>query len=289
MPQSFYTVCYPNTGLEIKRIRLSNPVRIKLEGLFDDQKTELLADVQNEVDFDGDWHPESDEILTIDPTPEIQSCINVINNPAVNITDLDIAAQGTHPVKAIFTGSANNGQTELLMQKFSPSQILGRNKLALLLNNNTFGELTGDAFTLDGKLVCIIEGGKVKFKSFHNLRTIFELSTFFTVATDDDINSFAGHASLNIADLNDFKNISDVGMRKQIHAIIKNDTLSNYTAVQIRTAAQRAGINCNVNNGQIQMPDDKADIKNLLYFLNDGLYEAPLSSIQYIANSKKAM
>ncbi len=42
------------------------------------------------------------------------------------------------------------------------------------------------------KLPATIEGGKLKFFSFHNARQMFDLSEYYKVATDDDVLEFAG-------------------------------------------------------------------------------------------------
>jgi hypothetical protein len=44
-----------------------------------------------------------------------------------------------------------------------------------------------------------------------------------------------------------------------------------------------------VNNAKIEVPEERAGLKQLLRFLDDGLYEAPLSGERYVTNSKQKL
>ncbi|MGO4836899.1 hypothetical protein AB4144_32105, partial [Rhizobiaceae sp. 2RAB30] len=63
--------------------------------------------------------------------------------------------------------------------------------------------------------------------------------------------------------------------------------LGNHAVNQIEAACNAVGMAVTVNNGRLVMPTDRAEIKKLLRFLDDGLYEAPLTKVRYVTNSKR--
>lgn len=154
-------------------------------------------------------------------------------------------------------------------------------------DGNAFRRLSDPAFSLDTGLTCVIEDGKVKFRSFHKLRAIINLIDVYRAATDQEVQDFAAHAHFEITNAGSFLAAADQTIRKLVHAIGRSGTLGAYTVPQIETACGAVGVAVTVNNGRLVMPDDRADIKKLLRFLDDGLYEAPLTGQRYITNSKR--
>ena len=147
--------------------------------------------------------------------------------------------------------------------------------------------MTDQAFALDNSLTFIAEDGKLKFKHFQKMRSIVNLLDVYREATDQEVQSFSSHVSFEVADHAAFLASADQVSRKLMHAINRSGTLDNYTVPQIETAANAVGVGVTVNAGRIVMPTERAEVKKLLRFLDDGLYEAPLSGQRYITNSKR--
>jgi hypothetical protein len=156
-----------------------------------------------------------------------------------------------------------------------------------MLDGNTFKELTEPAFTLDNYLAAIIEDGKLKFKSFHNIKRLFQLTQFYQEASDQEIDTFCGHASLHVADAVAFKAVADQAIRKMVHAITKANVLNQYSAQDIVHSAASLGLQITMQDGALVVPSEKRDIKTLFRFLDDGIYSAPLTKVRYMTNSKR--
>ena len=288
MPQNLFAACRPNGVLIAKRIRLDATIQQAVGTVFNNQEAEFRDGIQNEVQFDGAWKPDPDEFLTIAIPAEASIFEDTINANATSIPDLDTANFANEAVKAIFTGTTANGQTKVLAQAFTGKQMLER-KFALFQQGNAFRRLTEPAFTLDTMLTCIIEGGLIKFKSQHKLRSIIDMVAIYRAATDQEVQTFAGHASLNVQDVQGFIDTTNQTSRKLIHAISNNGTLNAYTPAQIQQAAATTGLNINVQNNQIVMPTAHAEIKAFLQFLNESRYTGALSGTNYITNSRRAV
>lgn len=287
MPQNLFAACRVNGQLVSKRVRLDNHVQQAVETIFADQEAQFRNGVAEEVDFDGSWKPEKDEVLTLDVPQEAQVFIDTIQANAVAIPDIDAGNFDREGIKALFTGTSNGGITKVLIQQFSTRQMLSQSKLPLLLDGNTFRRLTDPAFTLDSSLTAIAEDGKLKFKSFHKMRAVVNLIHAYEAATDPEVQVFAGHANFEVADQAAFLELADQTTRKLIHANSRAGTLDDYSAADIGAAANAVGMGIDITNGKIVMPTARPDIKKLLRFLDDGLYEAPLSGQRYITNSKR--
>jgi len=285
-PQNFFALCHSDDGAVVKRIPLNATVQQKMTTLFNAQEQAFLHGITEEVEFNGDWKPENNEVLTIGVTDEATLMVNAINANASSFSQLNVSQFEEENVRAIFTGSGHGAAAQVVVQRFMPQQLLSK-KFTLMLKNNTFGEMTEPAFTLAGSLVCIITDSKVKFKSFASLRTVLDISDHYKEATDEDIGEFASHDSLHIDDIEAFKEHADQTVRKLIHVIEKQGVLDDYSASDISNKAQELEFTVNVQSGKVVMPKQKKDIKKLLHFLTDGFYEAPLSGKRYLTNSKK--
>jgi hypothetical protein len=286
MPQNLFAACRVGDDLIAKRVRLDLNVQQAVEAIFADQEGHFRNGITDEVDFDGSWKPDENEVLVMDIPQDAQIFVDTINANAVAVPDLDTAAFDQENIRALFTGATNNGATKVLIQQFSARQMLSR-RFSLLQDGNAFRRMTDQAFALDNSLACIAEDGKLKFKSFHKMRAIVDLVDAYKVATDQEVQDFANHASFEVADHAAFLASADQISRKLMHAINRSGTLNNYTVPQIETAANAVGVGLTVNGGRIVMPADRAEVKKLLRFLDDGLYEAPLSGQRYVTNSKR--
>ena len=200
MLQNLFAACRIDDELRVKHVRLSRSVQRDVERIFEDQEVDFREGVTDEVNFDGDWKPERNEFLTIDIPQEAQIFVDAISSNAVSIPSISTEEFAQEGIKALFTGSSNNGSTKVLIQQFSSRQVLS-NKFTLVSQGNEFQRLVDQAFTLDTSLTCILEEGKLKFKSFHKMRSIINLSNFYKEATEAEIRSFAKHPTFKVADV----------------------------------------------------------------------------------------
>ena len=287
MPQNLFAACRDNNGqLVAKRVRLDANVQNAVETIFAIQEDEFRSGADNEVAFDGRWKLDDDEIFALDVPAEGRIFVETINANAMAIADLNTETFADEGIKALFTGVAANGTTKVLIQRFTAQQVLGH-RFAFLQQGNAFRRLTEAAFTLDNSLTCLIENGKIKFKSQHKLRSIIDFVEIYRAATDQEVRDFAGHAKLEVADPAAFVSITNQVSRKLIHAITSSGTLEDYTPTAIQAAAAGTGLAINVRDDKIVMPQAHADIKALLQFLNECRYSGPLSGQAYVTNSQR--
>lgn len=132
----------------------------------------------------------------------------------------------------------------------------------------------------------------LKFKSYPVARAIFDLTSYYLEATDEDIDSFFDEDSaFAVVNLEEFKaDIADQVIRKLIHSILTKRNIDQYSDTQITEAAGSVELVLQQDaDGKIVLPQDRKEAKNILRFLDDKLYEAPLSRERYITNSSKPL
>ena len=288
MPRNLFAACRENNHLVAKRVCLDNDVQQAVGSLFEEQEEQFRRDIVEEVDFDGRWKPDDNEVLVVDVPEQARVFSETIEANAVAVPVIDTAHFDQEDIRALFTGTQNGGTTKVLIQQFSARQMLSR-KFSLLQNGNAFRRLSDSAFTFDSSLTCIAEEGKLKFKSFHKIRTIVDLSEIYRDATNQEVLDFAAHQSFQIADPEAFLELADQTSRKLIHAIRHSGILDDYNVATIHTAAANVGIQVGINNGKIVMPTERQAAKTFLRFLDDGLYKASLTGHRYVTNSKRPL
>ena len=288
MDGNLFAACGARGNLTAARIPLSSQVQTSVLEIFRNQEQSFIEDVTGEVPFDGGWKPDEDEILTIDLPDQASVFTTAISANAISIPRLDLSAAGAQGVKALFTGFGTSGEsTKILVQRFTLGQMLSR-RFALLLEGNTFRRLTEQAFTIDTSLACIIEDDRIKFKSFHKLRSIFDMTEVFREATDSEIrNEFVTHPNIAISDTDALLSAADITSRKLIREILTENVLGRNSPGAIQREAESTGLSVTVSAGKLHMPTERRELKSLLLFLTDRRFSAPLSGINYVTNSRR--
>jgi hypothetical protein len=286
MPVSLLALCKQAQGLQVKRIRVSGDVQNQLEGLFIQQEQTFFDGVNEEVPFDGGWKPEPNELLFAAVTDEALAILGASQGNVIAMPEINPAAITEENIRGLAVLVQRPGGPRLLMQGFSAAQILER-RFSLVLDGNTFNRLTQPAFSIGASLVGVIENGRIKFKNFTRIKQIFDLTNLYQEATNAELDVFCAIPHLEIADAAGFRVMADQKMRKLIHAIAGRGTLNEYTPEQIALAGENEGFPITLANNRIVMPTGKAEAKDLLHFLDHGLYRAALSGEIYITNSKR--
>ena len=288
MPENLFAACRLGGELIPKRVQLDGSVQAQVEEIFSKQDDQFLTGVTDEVRFDGQWQPDENELLTIDIPPEAAIFVDTIESNALSIDPIDTGNFADEGIKAIFSGRHFGGATRVLVQRFTSGQVLNK-KLAFidLQADNRFRRLESPAFTLDTALTCIIESGKIKFKSQHKLRSIINLTEIYRAATDGEVREFAGHSKLEVEDVDTFVDNADQTVRKLIHAVSTDGILEQYDPTRIQNAANATKLSVKVSSDRIVMPTERGEVKVLLQFLNESRYSGPLSGQPYVTNSRR--
>lgn len=288
MPTNLLAICRPDGILQLKRVKTVAEVQSSLEAVFATQEQQFNEGVTTEIPFDGGWKPDKHEVLVAASSDEMTAIWSASGQNIVALPELDAENFQTEAIKGLAVVAGQGQNRRLLIQSFSARQLLERS-FAFILSGDTFRRLSEPAFTLGTNIAGILDQQSLRFKSYSNVRMIFDLASLYAEATDAQIETFSQHASLNVSDIAVFKGVADQGIRKLVNAISSRGTLDIYDVAAIRAAAAENEFPVVIEQNRILLPGNRADAKKLLHFLDEGFYRGAMSGTAYITNSKRQM
>ena len=198
-------------------------------------------------------------------------------------------------IKALFVGVDAPGNPNIIaLQTFNKKQILDTSKsfLATMIGRSTtFSKAVDVGFNLDDKLVAIIDNNTICFKSFFKLRSVFDMTSYFTAATDQDLDAFSQLPIFSIAQGFDIKNVADTVIRNKITLINQTGLLTPQNLALFKAEAVKVGfpLQTVVVGGveKITMPSSKKEIKSLLDFIEEDIWVSGISGRRFKSSSKR--
>ena len=291
MPVNLYAICRDRGRMSVKLVDLEREIQDQVEGVFADQMQTFFNGVDEEIPFNGGYLRASpNEMLTIDLTEEVNRIVEALMGNAVNLPVVEASNLGAAGIKGLFVGDDPVAPTDaprIFAQRFTGGQVLSR-KFTLFSRGDAFNRFRDPAFTLATSLTFVVEGDKVKFKSFSNLRTILDVTEIYREATDAEVTTFAEHPRVFSNSVEDLLAAADQVSRGLIYMISQKGILEKYSPQQIQRAAQGIGAEVELSaDGRIVIPNSRRELKNLLFVLNENRYSGALTGTHYISSSHR--
>lgn len=275
----------------IVKFNLSEDIQNELTNYLKNQETEFNL-AEEKIPFDGKYKPDSGEVLVINNFDDIDGLSSVITN-AVSISEVEPSIEVYKNIKALFSGYIDGGVTTIIIQHFDKRKIISPNGFSIFHSSNTYKKIEDIGLTIDSKLTAIIKGESLEFFSFHLLRQIFDMSEYYKEATDNDIHEFLSLPLIHVDNIENLISMSDTWIRRKFSLIQQSQILENTQLNDIKAVAIEFNIPLVIKNIDgnevIELPNNKADLKTILRFLDEDYYKSPLSRIQYVTNSKRVV
>lgn len=278
-----------NSAIRVYRIDTDNNTDKKITDAFKLQQDDFEKNYHKALPFEAGYKPDSDECHKIVNFQESKPLLDAVNrSTAMPLWDQSV---GLDKISALFIATDYpNNKDKIAIQRFNKKQILSSSKY-LWLSNNTFSMSNALGFNLDDKLVAIIDNQTIKFKSFTNLRSLFDMNQYFALATDNDLKNFKDHPSFDIPLGFSLNTIADNVIRTKVSLINKSAILTTQGVDKIKTAATNLQFplvtSGTGSNMKIVMPTQKKEIKELLDFLDEDYFKSELTQVRYRSNSKR--
>ena len=275
----------------IYRVEISVKAQKKVASIFNAAVDVIVS--KQLVKFTGSYKPEKDETLYIDKFDLEKSIRNALRNPMV-VEKFVPNNENLSKIRAIFIGTylETDGHEKFVVafQKFRKDQYFSANKLGLFFDGNTFVPQDKTIIAVANVVDCLFKDERLIFDSYFYARQIFDLSQYYRIATDADIDFLIKNDKLDFdGEEGKFKISANGWLRRRIAVINDLDVLNNYTVEQINSLAADVGINLNVKNGKIVIPQDAKNLKVVFGFLDEEAYRGPFSGSVLLANSKRAV
>lgn len=287
-----------DTG-KIVKILTDSKTQRSVNGLFKKQKEYFENNYTTSIEFSGGYITSPAEYFCIDNFDDVIGVLDAIQTPDA-VQEWSPQDISIFNIKALFSGeiisSGSKSNIKAYLQCFDKRQIIDNKKTifhSILQDNNTFKLSDSDGLVIDNKLTAILENDKLKFKSFHMLRRIFDVDGYFKEATDDDLREFSNHDHFHISSDFDLTNIADTVIRKKVSLINKSRVLEDYTVDDLLSIAKVNDVTLDLDiyedggEKKITMPQEKKHIKRLLSFLDEDYFTSQITQTLYQTNSKK--
>ncbi|EAS1562079.1 DUF4868 domain-containing protein [Salmonella enterica] len=279
----------------IIKIDIDAPAQTVVENLFRTQRSEFINEDIEEIEFCAYYNVQDGEIFSINPFDDEIGIINAIERPdAVPVWDPDDVS--VHYFKALFTGepASNGNPTQVWLQCFDRRQIINNEKSffqVVTQPGNRFSVSTRPGFSLSDRLTAILVGDKLLFKSFFMLRRFFNMEEYFNEATREDLDNFIGNDIFHVENAEDFMMFADSAIKKKVSLIISSGILNDQPIENLIECAQKIGYQLGITNvngdNKITMPNSKREVKQLLYFLDQGYFNSIITNELMLTNSKR--
>lgn len=274
MPDNFFVLL---DNENVRKIPLAQDIEGSVRNIFIEKGQQLYQN-KEEVEFDGYDSIEDDEILYI--TLPLPATFNDVINNAIGVSVLNMQQE---KIKSLFWYENN----EFYFQAFDNNKLL-QNKNVIFFDNNSYNKLINDAFVIGNIVNGVYRNNKFYFSNYFHANRIFSLKDYYREATNVELMEFTDHDSIAIENPQWFLDNSSSTIRKQVAILKKSDLLNQFSTNDIKARAERLGMPMELNNeGKIQFPANPKACKNILLFLNEQLYEGPITNVPYKTNSKR--
>lgn len=275
-----------NPASRVLRFPLSKVLQEEIKEVFRAQRNSFLNGIVDTIDFDGRYRPDEGELLVIKNFVDPDALADIVKNP-IGVEQFDPKAHSLESVKAIFAGCPDGGD-QVLIQLFEQRRLIATKSVAIFFSGNTFERMSDSGLTLDSKLLAVLDGSNLKFQSFHFLRRVFDVDDHFKEATAVEVKAFAAHPMLTTTDIAAFEAAASSTVRRKIALILQSGVLDKHPVEHIVATAKPFNVDIKTTTeGKILLPENAAELRRLLRFLEEDYYESPLTQTQYVSNSKR--
>lgn len=273
----------------VLRMDLAQSIGNSARELFLKAAQDFEKGIDDTIIFDPGYQLQEGECFEIKdfaiPDELKSACRQPISAVRLNKDDL-----ADLPIKSIVGYDFSGGKELIFFQNFDSRRILipGRGlNLFATADASTFKELESPVVLLDANLAAIWDKGTLKFKNFNNAKKIFDLTTYFTEATDEQIEEFVAHSFISSEGKEKVMKACTAWSRKKIALILRGKVLDSMTAKSIKAAAKVVDYEVPMDGNKIKLPSDKKELKELLQFLDEDLYIGPISHRKLLSSGKR--
>lgn len=215
------------------------------------------------------------------------------HRPTKSVSDCGVYDPSTtslDSIVALFV-KPNDTEDKLLFQYFDNKKKLSNERFVLFSRpfvSNEFMRLDGAGFILDSKLVAVLDGSKLYFKSFYYAKRVFQLGDYFRAATDEELTDFNHHPLFNPIDDEIIKTLATNTMREKVFEIEKSGILNSLDIQKLVSYAKIADLDIKVVDNKINIPEDKKSLQRFLGLLCEDYYDGRLRNIIYLSTGKRS-
>ena len=124
MPLNLFALCGQTGVATVRRVQVTQEIQEQLEFWFDNAEIRFRQDVDHEVDFDGRWKPDDDQLMRVPFTGEAQGIVDALNADALAVEAVNADAFDDEVIRALLVKRPEGQHSRILLQAFSNMQRL---------------------------------------------------------------------------------------------------------------------------------------------------------------------
>jgi hypothetical protein len=272
----------------IKKLPITAGVQTEIMRYFRTLMDTFWTNHPDAIVFDGRYKPDDDEILEIPDFKEGEALIKAFNGQT-EVDDFIVNNSSLFQIRAFFVGLIDKDKNIYIgIQKFDKRKIITASGFSLFYSGDTFQRIEGSGLSIDSNLTAILfESKRLRFKNFFVLKQIFDMTEYYKEATDHEIRDFGRLPSIDIPHIEGFIRDAKPWIKRKINMIVESNILQLNTPAALKKIADKISVPFHIKDGKISVPSDKIELKKLLQFLDEDIYQSAFSDKIWIANSKK--
>jgi len=273
------------------RLDLNQAAGAQARDLFLQAETAFRRGIEEVVSFDPGYKLNDDECFEIADFPIDEDLLSACRQP-LSAERVEAADFSDLPIHGVVGYDFSRGQQKLFFQNFDSRKILipgQRFAFWRVDDASTFQQLDKPVLLLDTKVSAIWENGVLRFKSFHLAKQLFDLSAYFTEASDEQIGTFIAHSRLKCDNAENFIRSCNTWSRTKIALILRGGVLTGSTGDTIREAAAEVEYELEMDGDRVVLPTDKKKLRELLQFLDEDIYRGHLSQRRLLSSGKRLL
>ena len=176
----------------------------------------------------------------------------------------------------------------VLFQNFTRSRVI-RPERAILKRDDVYEKARNPGLMLETKINAAyrVSERRLIFDNFRNVNSYLQLDDLFKEASKEEIMEILEHENLDPEDSEKVAINADQWTRKRFSMLADSNVLDEYTPIDIQRVAQDISFEIRVHNDRIIFPSEKREMKKLLKFLNEELFQGMITRTVYETNSKR--
>ena len=290
--ESIATISFHEDRINLSRLYLSEQVLGSVSDALVSQYHSFTNKITEYKPFDIAYKLDSEQAFVIKDYPMPAQYERIYSADALE--NYIIRDEELSNLKGFMAHANIDGERMLLFQKFWANQIV-RVGMPFILSGGQFRIVDHNSLAFGKKLEAIFydKSKSLLFRSFQNVNSFLPLDFYFTEISDRGINElFEQNSILSHKNLNKVIKNLDKTTRRSFSILKHRTILGSITIEQIKNKAEEVSwlsetfdIEIIVDNGQLVFPEEKQEVKKLLYLLNDRIFIGGLDGELYYTNS----
>lgn len=195
-----------------------------------------------------------------------------------------------YEIRAVIIGAKDERGYYLAGQKFTQRQVIIKPKgIGIIFKDSMFvEERRGFLINIGEKVDCVFAGGGLIFEKYNDANGVFDLSDYYRIASQSEVDQFADSPVFDIKDTDAFaRAVAGISMRKKIAKIIDLGTLNDVSEIRANAMKVNIDIDFIEDGSKVQIPNEKKQLKKVLAFLAEELYPGLFTNTTYLSNSTR--